>query len=800
MKIFFIVILMIVHTATVNAQKPALETAVSRLNSYFEEQPREKIYLHLDKPLYQPGERIWFKAYLTAGNFNQLSPISKIIYVELINAEAEIVFAVRLPANSGISYGDIPVPEGTPAGNYRIRAYSNWMRNFNPGYFYNREIRIGQAGDTTAGKQADTRPSLNFFTENGRNIVAGLENNIVFKIDRPISGARLKIVDTEGAIVREIEPDASGIGNFSFSPEAGSGYLAVLSSPGAEEIPTPLPEVVPDGILIQSNVSRPDDIFIRLSAGPAMAQGQPVKIIIQKDGEVFYAAKHSIGKEQSTFSVRKDHFPTGLADIGVFSDDMELLAQKSIFIRRAESELAIEASSDQEVYRAREKVSVDIRAGLENDSLRVASLSVSVTHQDKVPSDSLAGTNIWTSLYLESESASEIASPGRYAPSDAIADQIKVDQLAMTLARDKLWQFATQESEKTIEYSAERDLTISGQVTRKNGDPVPFAKVLVLASELGSVMDTVADENGRFVFDRLLFYGNTKFVVQARDEKGRRQVNILLDEGGGHQITANEISGSTVPSRGGKLFPDTNTLSFDALLQAGRNDRSILLDDVEVRTERRNPAANSSNLNGAGNADQIIAADELETCSDLTVCLQGRLLGVIFMNGVPYSTRSPHIPMQVIVDGMYLDGQALTMIPVFDVASVEVLRRPSTLGIYGSRGAGGVIIVTTKRGGTDFSTDLHTPGIVTHSSQGLYEISTFKSPDYSRTDSTDMQPDRRSTIYWNPNIITNEEGRASFDFYTADEPGTYRIVIEGVDIYGRIGRKELFIEIVNENK
>lgn len=156
--------------------------------------------------------------------------------------------------------------------------------------------------------------------------------------------------------------------------------------------------------------------------------------------------------------------------------------------------------------------------------------------------------------------------------------------------------------------------------------------------------------------------------------------------------------------------------------------------------------------------------------------------------------------MQVIVDGMYLDGQALTMIPVFDVASVEVLRRPSTLGIYGSRGAGGVIIVTTKRGGTDFSTDLHTPGIVTHSSQGLYEISTFKSPDYSRTDSTDMQPDRRSTIYWNPNIITNEEGRASFDFYTADEPGTYRIVIEGVDIYGRIGRKELFIEIVNENK
>src|SRR5690606_28304449 len=181
--------------------------------------------------------------------------------------------------------------------------------------------------------------------------------------------------------------------------------------------------------------------------------------------------------------------------------------------------------------------SVDIRAGLESDSLRVASLSVSVTHQDKVPSDSLAGSNIWTSLYLESESAAEIASPGRYVPSGSISDQMKLDQLAMTLARDNLWQFVTQQTDKAVEYPAERDLTISGRVTRKNGDPAPFAKVLVLASELGSVMDTVADENGRFIFDRLLFYGNTKFVVQARDEKGRKQVDIMLDETGNHQIS-----------------------------------------------------------------------------------------------------------------------------------------------------------------------------------------------------------------------------------------------------------------------
>src|SRR5690606_5037460 len=119
--------------------------------------------------------------------------------------------------------------------------------------------------------------------------------------------------------------------------------------------------------------------------------------------------------------------------------------------------------------------------------------------------------------------------------------------------------------------------------------------------------------------------------------------------------------------------------------------------------KKKNPAQHSSNLNGPGNADQVIDAEDLSTCSDLRMCLQGRLMGVIFVNGVPYSTRSPNIPMQVIVDGAYLDGEALSMIPVFDVAAIEVLRRPGSLGIYGSMGAGGVIIVTTKRGGGDFS-------------------------------------------------------------------------------------------------
>lgn len=97
----------------------------------------------------------------------------------------------------------------------------------------------------------------------------------------------------------------------------------------------------------------------------------------------------------------------------------------------------------------------------------MASLSVSVTHQEKVPFDSLYEPTIFSSLYLESESAIAIGAPGRYLPSDSAADQTQLDLLAMTFERDNFWLLPKDETKQTATYPAERDLTISGRVTRK---------------------------------------------------------------------------------------------------------------------------------------------------------------------------------------------------------------------------------------------------------------------------------------------------------------------------------------------
>lgn len=95
----------------------------------------EKVYLHTDKPYYYPGETMWFKSYI---NSNQ--PIrdstSKVLYVELINASKQVIQHKQLKIEDGSAAAYIHLSDTLPQGNYQVRSYTNWSRNFGePCYF-----------------------------------------------------------------------------------------------------------------------------------------------------------------------------------------------------------------------------------------------------------------------------------------------------------------------------------------------------------------------------------------------------------------------------------------------------------------------------------------------------------------------------------------------------------------------------------------------------------------------------------------------------------------------------------------
>ncbi len=166
-KLFFLTAALISifsFTAFIVDDDPFTEL-LKKLDEFTKKYPQEKIYLQLDKPYYAVGDNIWFKAYVVDGRSSALSIVSKILYVELINEKDSVKKQIKLPMESGISWGDFSLPDSLSEGNYRIRAYTQWMRNAGPQFFFDKTIKIGNSW----ANKVFTKTSNVYSTESNNN-------------------------------------------------------------------------------------------------------------------------------------------------------------------------------------------------------------------------------------------------------------------------------------------------------------------------------------------------------------------------------------------------------------------------------------------------------------------------------------------------------------------------------------------------------------------------------------------------------------------------------------------------------
>ena len=143
-------------------------------------------------------------------------------------------------------------------------------------------------------------------------------------------------------------------------------------------------------------------------------------------------------------------------------------------------------------------------------------------------------------------------------------------------------------------------------------------------------------------------------------------------------------------------------------------------------------------------------------------------------------------PMAIFVDGAQINSRAINYVNASDIYSIEVLTSTSYTSIYGQAGFGGVLLITTKKGGNfDVSTVKRAPGIINYLFNGYNKERTFYTPKYNTTNP--VVQDERAAIYWKPDMVTDKEGQATLEFRNAGK-GNYRVVVEGIDDDGHIGR------------
>lgn len=889
-KTLFIISLLILSLTTLAFEDP-FAALLKKLEEFTKKYPQEKVYLHLDKPYYAVGDDIWFKAYVIDAKTSFASTLSSILYVELINDKDSVTKQIKLTLQSGITWGDFKLTDTLSEGNYRIRAYTQWMRNAGPDFFFDKTIKIGNswANDVfatttsqiyTESNTEKVKSKISFLDKSGqpyanatvsyevelnnKNISRGkaitnasgdveitytnnqinstkfgeikatitlpnkqkitktipikkttqsidiqflpeggsLVENLPSKIAiKATNGSGLgeniigRVIDNDQIEILKFETKYLGMGTFILNSLPGKTYKAIVKlSDGVDKI-IQLPKAESSGYVLSVNNTDSTKMAIKVMLSADLIGKGNLNLVAQHNGEIYFTTTIPSEKQLVALSVPKMDLPSGIFQITLFSPQNQPVAERLAFINNTTDKINLTVENLKSTYSNRENVELNLTALANNKPIQ-GSFSIAVTNATIVAPDLENESNILTSLLLTSDLIGYVEKPNHYFLNQDLETSQKLDHLLLTQGWRKInWKSIINDEPSTISFQAEKSLKISGRIT-KGGKSVESGKVSLFSNSRGFfVTDTLSDANGHFNFDEMSFGDSTRFIVQARTDKEKKNVQIDLDHTPNQFVTSNKNTGDIEVNVNTKLMPYLNNSDkyFDEQLKRGFLNRTIMLKEVKF-VEKKSLTPNSRNLNGPGRADQVITAKDLETAFSLSMYLQGRAMGLSVRGGLAFSNRNSG-QMSIVLDGMKMSNDfLLDDINIYDVESVEILRSIGNTTIYGMDGLNGVIVITTKIGaGTSNNYPGYTPGIITYTPKGYYAVRQFYSPKYDTK--SDNKPDYRTTVYWNPHVVTDPTGKTKFNYFNTDQSGTYRVVIEGIDGVGNIARKAFTYQV-----
>lgn len=344
-----------------------------------------------------------------------------------------------------------------------------------------------------------------------------------------------------------------------------------------------------------------------------------------------------------------------------------------------------------------------------------------------------------------------------------------------------------------LEYRIERGVSFYGQFLNNKGIGEK-TQLSFIQWTTGDLLSAETDTDGRFWQTGLQFTDSAQFSYKSDKAKGKPygKVNILP---------------RVIPSLELKSAPDATIVSVGTLQRLYSEYEvpkdSKLLEAVEV-TGSREQAENVQRLKTRtyGRADHTLTAAQLNVnAGNLLWALVGKVPGLIVnpSQGTIYFSRAlgnsfvnPIGPM-VTINDVPMAGDAGMVLQTIDFNTIESIEFTNRLNVlYGASGANGVISVYTKTGPSVDKTD---PNFQTIKLPGFAKTRKFEAPDYSSAKDSHAQADYRSTIYWNPDVNTDESGRATVSFFASDLAGLYRVVVEGVTADGRPVMSQIYLTI-----
>ena len=754
-----------------------------KLESYYKRYPQQKAYLHLDNVSYHAGEKIWYKAYLVDARTHRADTISKILIVELVNSFGVSSMIQMVKLDRGFANGDFLLPDTIPEGLYQLRAYTNWMRNFDQEYFFQREINIWNPEQTLKlyrddklankrHKKKSMRRSkkidIQFFPEGGY-LVNGLESKVGFKAINELGlgfDFEGNIFDDKNKIVCPIKSMHLGMGAFSFVPEAGRKYHAEVLTADGKDYRFKLPETRSSGYVL--SVLKNGDKQLKLRIASTLSDPM-VMVTCHIRGNIIYKGQVQLAEGGKTLDIPLDDAPSGILHITLFNDQREPICERLVFIR-SEDRLRIAVLKQKSTFKPREKVDINLLVMDQQNNPVAGNFSLAVSDRDLVNNAADFQSGIITNLLLSSDLAGRIEKPDYYFDDNNQDADEALDYLLMTQGWRRFnWDDVMNENLLGIAYPIQKNISVSGRITKELFDrPLKDLPVtLTVVSEFNDVYVTRTDNRGQYVFDLPDYEDTVQVEITARRKNGKKNLVIYIDDNDlpvTEQIFSSYSRDMIV--RGTNRFKPPPEEEIDTM-------------QVVSKGIYRTP-------------DYVLeVTDDMRTYGSVLDMIQGRIPGVqvtgnsVLIRG-PSTFLGSNEPLYLI-DNVPVDVTAVQTMNPMDVERIEVLKGPSA-AIYGARGANGVIAIFTIRG------RFMIKGILKFDMLGFHRPREFYSPKYG-TRFDNLVEDYRTTLYWDPYIRTDSTGMAKISFYCSDVRSSYHIVVEGISEEGKIGRNEKIIQV-----
>lgn len=641
---------------------------------------------------------------------------------------------------------------------------------------------------------------VQFFPEGG-DLLEGVAKNVAFKaIGTNGKGVKVngKILDSKKKVVVEFTDLGLGMGYFNLMPIAGEQYKALVTPEGGTERSFDLPAVKADGINVVISKIDAEAVQVGLVASESYFSkiaNQPFYIFGQMNGQLIYGAQATMKNSSLALSVPVKELPNGIIQFTLMSPAGKALSERLVFYDLAEN-LTIQVKSDKASYTKKEHVKLDISNATSEKLL--SSLSVAVIDESKVPFDDHQENGILSSLLLTSDLTGFVEKPGYYFDPEVSNRKQALDALLMTQGfRRFSYDELVAEKYPPVNFMPEQGITLAGTLRLNTGKPYPNGGLLLSIPARALRKDTYTDKDGRFAFQDLNFPDSVKVTINARSNDNYRNLVINLDQSFYPEIDSNN------PYKANDILNIDKQMG-DYLANSKNEFRtSNLIDEVTVTASRKEVRTSKefSALSGLSMADHRIEGDRLNGCNMLTMCLNTLLTGVTYDSQTLkyYLTRNynqgSRVPVQFFLNGMPIDENTLNSIVPMEIEAIEIFNRDD-LGtvsrLYQNDGVVSIITKKEKPKGprmtmAQIEALLPKSNVVDLYPLGYIKERKFYTPRYD-TDQSKSTNDYRTTVYWNPDVLLDEKGTISLDYFNADGNGKYKVVVEGIDNAGRIGR------------